>query len=289
MSFLEKWLEAVDKKNSVICAGLDPAVFEMGRKDEGLPRDAYKLVWSLNYLEAVAPIAAATKPNFHYWKSESDIANLDKIFKQATQLSMVDIEDSKLADIGSTNDAGFFYAAKRADAVTLAPYAGNMGEAAKQAKARHLGLITMCLMTNPEYAIEKNMLVPVSDPDTYDKQDLQQIGDQLYVKRFIQLAHDANKFGLDGIVVGAPSADNHIKEEEIAKVRVYAGDKMLVLMPGIGKQKGFAQIHFKYFHKDMVIANIARQLMFPNGMNSTPEDQLAAAKKYQQDFNELRA
>ena len=28
-TFREKWLEVVERKNSVLCAGLDPAEFEM--------------------------------------------------------------------------------------------------------------------------------------------------------------------------------------------------------------------------------------------------------------------
>ncbi|MFH0977681.1 MAG: orotidine 5'-phosphate decarboxylase / HUMPS family protein [Candidatus Woesearchaeota archaeon] len=288
MSFLEKWLNSVRSKDSVLCAGIDPADFEIGRKDESLPADVLKSDWAKMYIEAVAPFAAAVKPNFHYWKGKPDAETLDAIFHLAGALGLPHIEDSKFADIGSTNDAGMFYASKRSDAVTIAPYAGNMDEIAKQAKARNLGVFTMCLMTNPQYAREKNMLVPVSDEETYHRPDLSLVEGKLFVKRYIQLAHDASKFGLTGVVVGAPSADNHISEQEIEKVALYIGHDMLVLMPGIGKQKGFAQLHFKYFGKDRVIANVGRQLMFPNGAQSSPHEQYEAAKRFASEFNEMR-
>ncbi len=41
-SFREKWLEAVKEKNSVLCAGLDPAEFGMGRGEKGLPKNVIK-------------------------------------------------------------------------------------------------------------------------------------------------------------------------------------------------------------------------------------------------------
>jgi hypothetical protein len=47
MTFREKWLEVVEKKNTVLCAGLDPAIFEMERAEKGLPDFRSKLSWSM--------------------------------------------------------------------------------------------------------------------------------------------------------------------------------------------------------------------------------------------------
>jgi len=79
MKFLEKWLEAVNKKNSVLCAGLDPAEFEMERGEKGLPEGIDKKEWSLRYIEAVAPYCAAIKPNIQYWKGGGDLKDLQDI------------------------------------------------------------------------------------------------------------------------------------------------------------------------------------------------------------------
>jgi orotidine-5'-phosphate decarboxylase len=306
MSFKEKWLAAVEKKNSVLCAGLDPAEFNMERGDEGLPKsEPSKRHWAVRYIEAVAPYCAAIKPNIQYWKGrgymqdEEDMCTLGEICGLSHALGMVVIEDSKLADIGSTNDAGMYYAAKKGmNAITYSPFAGNIKEAVEQAHKRNLGLISMCLMSNPEYEKEKNKLVSIEGESGYDSKDIitmndvpyaqQSINDVQYVKQYIQLAHDSAKYGLDGIVIGAPSKKNHIKEEEIQKARRYAGDNMLALLPGAGAQGGEASSIWKYFGKDNVIVNVGRALMFPNGQNSSSEDHITAAKQYQDMLNGLR-
>ncbi len=163
--FQSTWLEAVEIKNSVLCAGLDPAEFSMGRGKKGLPKGVNKRKWALNYVEAVAPFVSAIKPNSQYWKASGDIESLHDIYKLAHKLGLLVIDDSKLADIGSTNGAGMFYGAQRADAITYSPFAGNIGEVAKQARDLGVGLISMCLMSNPEYKREKNKLVDVSNSD----------------------------------------------------------------------------------------------------------------------------
>jgi len=291
-TFTEKWLQAVIEKESVLCAGLDPADFIMFRGDEGLPENKSKYDWSLEYIDAIAPFCAAIKPNIQYWKGKKDLEILSEICSIAKKTyGLLVIDDSKLADIGSTNDAGMFYAKQRADAVTLAPFAGNMEEAAKQAKARDFGLIGMCLMSNPEYETEKNKLIHIPNPDfqeDYAINDLIYYGQEGFIPQYIKLAHDANEFGLDGIVIGAPSKKNHIKEEELKIARAYAGSNMLVLLPGVGAQGGEADAIWKYFDKNNVIVNVGRGLMFPKGSNSTPKDQKAAAIQYRDMLNNLR-
>jgi orotidine-5'-phosphate decarboxylase len=289
MSFREKWLEAVEKKNSVLCAGIDPAEFDMGRGNKGLPEDVNKKQWALRFIEAVAPYCAAVKPNLQYWKEEGDMGALFHMVSLAHSLDMVVIDDSKLADIGSTNDAGLFYSAlKGFDAVTFSPFAGNIGEAARQGRDRGIGVIAMCLMSNAQYAAEKNALVPVNHA-TYNQEDIVRVNGTAYAKRYITLAHDAQAYMLEGIVIGAPSPDNHIKDEELKKASVYAGPDMLVLLPGLGAQGGEAEKIWQHFSPKNVIVNVGRSLMLPNGSNSTPEEQAETAKNYQDMLNRLRA
>src|SRR3989338_1042627 len=129
-SFREKWLAAVEQKNSVLCAGLDPAEYDLGREEEGLPDLVDKREWSFRYLEDVAPYAAALKINVNYWKDRDDMRTAEE-----------------LAD----NEAAIFYAKKKGfDAITIATFAGNLEAAAEQARRWDIGLISMCLMSNPE-------------------------------------------------------------------------------------------------------------------------------------------
>jgi len=295
MTFKEKWLEAVERKNSVLCAGLDPADFEMGRGDEGIPEGTNKLTWAEKYMKAVSPFCAAVKPNVQYWKGFNDSQALEYIAACAHDLGMAVIRDDKLADIGETNDAGMFYVAKSgADAVTFSPFAGNMKEAAEQGRKNNLGVIAMCLMSNPDYAKEKNKLVDVRDWAAYfDADDIIEVPgtdcDGIpHVRQYVHLAWQAREYGIDSIVIGAPSKKNHIKEEEIERARRYAGDEMLVLLPGVGAQGGEANAIWKYFAPENVIVNVGRAMMFPNGSKSTPNDQAAAAKHYMEMLNSLR-
>ncbi len=287
MTFRERWLTAVDKNNSVLCAGLDPAEFNMGRGEKGLAEGVYLVDWALDYVEAVAPYCAALKPNTQYWKW--DYAVLEEIAKNAQDMGLVVIEDAKYADIGSTNDAGLFQSEGiGVDAVTYSPFAGNMEEAVTQAHARDLGLISMCLMSNPEYEDEKNSLKPVVDADYNLPDVILTRGGTRYVKQYMKLAHDAEKYGVDALVIGAPSTKNHLTDDEISNARRYGGDKMLVLMPGVGAQGGEAEKIWAHFAPENVIVNVGRGLMFPNGSNTTNDEHAATAKHYQEMLNELR-
>jgi len=293
-TFKEKWLDVVDKKNSVLCAGLDPAEFSMGRGEKGLLEGVNKRDWALKYVESVAPYAAVLKPNFQYWKGRGNVKDLMEITLLAHSLDLVVIDDSKLADIGSTNDAGMFYAAERADAVTFSPFAGNIKEATQQARNRDLGLISMVLMSNPEFEREKNKLVEVTQEelDSYPR-SLIRVGrfgsdESPYVSQYVQLAHDAHKYGVDGMVIGAPSSKNHIEESEISNVRVCVDKNILVLLPGVGAQGGEAEVIWKSFDKNAVIINVGRSLMLPSGSDSTHEEQSARAKDYKNMLNSLR-
>ena len=297
MSFREEWLKAVKDKRSVLCAGIDPPEFEMGRDDKGLPKDVFKRDWAVKYLQAVAPSCAAIKPNAQYWKSQGfDNDTLIELGNLAHELGLVVIDDSKLADIGASNDAGIYGARKReANAVTVAPFAGNLEEIANQGRNRGVGIISMCLMSNPEYEREKNMLVPTDDLEGYHPKDIIDVDGSNYVRRYIQLAHDARAFGVDGVVIGAPKeiADEkgkrfHPTLDEIENVRKYVGEKMLVLLPGVGAQGGEADTIWEYFGSNNVMVNVGRSLMFPEGSNSTPKDQAEKAKEYRDMLNQLR-
>lgn len=292
MDFKENWSIAVVTKNSILCAGLDPAEYAMGRSDkgEGLPPGENKKAWALKYIEAVAPFCAAVKPNMRYWARDNDLVSIREIVEFAQDKGLVVIQDSKEADIGPTNDSGIFYAAIRgADAVTIAPYAGNMDEAAEQGKDRGIGLITMCLMSNPGYAKIKNSWFDVSDSvGDYDSGHVKEIDGIPHVRKYMQLANDARKFGIEGVVIGAPSSKNHLKEEEIENACRYFGKDGLVLVPGIGAQGGEISSLSKYFKVRNLIANVGRALMFPNGAYSTPEQQAEAAKTYKDMLNNLK-
>ena len=282
MSFKDAWLEAVKKKGSVLCAGFDPVDFAM-REKETLPEDADRYRWAMSYLAAVAPHVAAVKYNTNFWQQENDESIVRDVVFQAHKKDLVVIEDSKLRDVGSSNAAGLFYAAQRgADAVTFSPFAGNMQDMSNSAKEKNIGVISMCLMSNPEFANKKDMLVRVNPVD-YDNDDIVVVDSNPYVHNYKRLAHDARLYKMDGIVIGAPGGKSHITEFEIDRARYYAGDDMLILLPGVGAQGGEAAYIWNYFDPDNVIVNVSRALMFPKG-----GDHATAAEHYKNMLNKLR-
>ncbi|MBI4089537.1 MAG: orotidine 5'-phosphate decarboxylase [Candidatus Levybacteria bacterium] len=285
----ESWFASVDKRNSILCAGIDPPEYIMGRseKGSGLPAGINKRDWVLRYLGAVEPYIAAFKPNVRYVEDNALLCELGMF---AQDKGLVFIQDSKEADIGKTNDAGIFRAALRgAHAVTLAPFAGNMKEAIEQGIDRNIGLITMGLMSSPDYAKIKNMWVDVSDDVAcYETKDIKQIDGVPHTRFYIKQTRDANRFGLAGIVLGAPSTANHITPEEIGRVKFYSGDLSLKLVPGIGTQGGEVTSLATSFNPTELIANVGRALMFPTGTYSETDDWVGAAQTYRNMLNELR-
>src|SRR3989344_1808519 len=213
MSFAQKWQETIARKNSIICAGLDPAEYGQ-RAGASLPLGANKLEWCLDFVEIVAPYSAAVKPNRNYIKDFSR-AETQTLVNRIHELGMLAIDDSKLADIGDTNDSGLYHSQMEGfDAVTYAPFPGNTQEAVKQAHGRGLGLIALVLMSNKEFEIIKNSTIRG-------------------LKGYEYFAMQVAEYDADGMVIGAPSEKNHIKDLEVRRARDITGGKSLVLMPGV--------------------------------------------------------
>lgn len=245
--FYSKWKRAVAEKNSLLCVGVDPT------------GTSNKVEWCLGIIRAVAPYAAAVKINRNYVKDLSR-NDLKKLTDEIHSYKMLAIDDSKLVDIGSTNDAGFQHArAEGFDAVTYSPFAGNVAEAVGQAHTHGLGIIVLVLMSNPEYVMMKNAEINGK-------------------KAYIHFVEEARKYSADGIVVGAPSDKNHITLKEIKNVQKVVD--FCVLVPGIGAQGGDAKSLIEMFG-DNTIVNVGRAIMFADDVGRE-------ARKYNEMINAMR-
>lgn len=252
MSFQERWLSCVSQKKSLLCVGLDPA--EAGQRSNAeLAAGQSKLQWSLDIINQVAPYACAIKPNRNYYKdfSRSDMQTLTAAIHAHNMLA---IDDSKIADIGATVDAGLFHAKQEGfDAVTFAAFAGNTREAAESAAKHQIALITLVLMSNPEFASTKN--AEFNGEAGYEF-----------------LAHESSQHAaVAGVVIGAPSSQNHITPQEVVQVKSIIGDR-LVLMPGIGAQGGEMDFMLKTFGRRLIV-NVGRAIF-------QAKDPAAVAKEY---------
>jgi hypothetical protein len=161
-----------------------------------------------------------------------------------------------------------------------------MSSSIADANKRDLGIFTMCLMSNPEYKTQKHMLVPV-DATWYDPHDIHIFGEQAYVYRYIALAKESCDAGALGVVIGASWEHNHIQLEEIKRVYQYLWKDQLILCPWTGAQWGSPETLINQFG-DRVIVCMSRDLMFPEGSSSTPDDQEKAASIWKENIQHMR-
>lgn len=201
----------------------------------------------------VAPYASAIKPNRNYYKdfSRQDMRTLvDAIHAH----DMIAIDDSKIADIGTTVASGLYHASVEGfDAVTFAPFAGNTHAAAESAQEHHIALIPLVLMSNAEFVTTK--LARFDDQPGY----------LFFAKAASQ--HPNNQ----AVVIGAPSVNNHITQSEVLAVKALIGDR-LVLMPGVGAQGGEVDFMLNTFGKNLIV-NVGRAIF-------QAKDPTSAAKHY---------
>lgn len=268
--FIDLWHETREKNNSNIIAGLDPAPFALGRGDSGLPEDVDLRQWSLSFVEAVAPHVAGIKFNQAFYQGSGQRTLLRELVDLSKSHGLLTISDNKVADIGSTNDAWFYHTKELGfDFVTCAPYAGNIAGSIESAHKHELGIIIMGLMSNPEF---KNEMY-YQHPET---------GEALWSSR-VKTGLEA---GVEGMVVGGTYTKDN--EAFMELVTMTADSGCLYLVPGIGFQGGTVDdfLASGIDAKQCMICS-SRGVMFPNGSNSTAEEQADAAMELQMSFNKI--
>jgi orotidine 5'-phosphate decarboxylase subfamily 2 len=264
--FLKKYQKARDEKDSILCAGFDPAIPNQREKNvlsesyfEGRTIEEGILAFFDDFLESVQDSCCAIKPNNQYI-FHIGLKTYKEINKKIHDKGLISILDQKIGDIGSSNDSGFYWMKEMGfDAVTYSPFAGNIEESLTSAHNVGLGLITLTLMSNKD-AI-------------YFMKDSIVDGQKGY--EFI-----AKKMGMhngDGIVVGATG---HVTASDIQEIRKIAGEDCVMLVPGIGKQQGDLRKVIENGGKN-VLLNVGRAILYSENMKE-------AVKKYNNQFNEVR-
>lgn len=143
-----------------LCVGIDPHPGLLA--DWGLADNVQGLrTFSQTVLEAVAPLAAAIKPQVALYErhGSAGMAVLEELLAAAAQAAVLTIADAKRGDIGSTM-AGYADAwlrdgsALAADSVTLSPYLGfeSLRPALDLAATTGRGVFVLALTSNPEGA-----------------------------------------------------------------------------------------------------------------------------------------
>ena len=211
MQFYSKLKQSVEKKNSLLCVGLDP-VWE---KIPAFLRQEKNPVLSfcLQIIAATEKRVAAYKPNFAFFEALGP-RGMEILLQviEAIPPDIVVIGDAKRGDIGNSNQmyAKAVFEVYGCDAVTANPYQGH-DALAPFLDYEEKGTFVLCLTSNPgahDFQIPKQLYLRVAES----------------VKRW-------NTRKNCGLVVGSTHVDF------IRTVRQTSGP-MPFLLPGIGAQGG---------------------------------------------------
>ncbi len=266
--FIERYLRLSAEKGSILCVGLDPALPRQ-RSQNTIPKkylekadeNEARLEFCLDIIDQTKDFCCAYKPNQQYvWGfTKNQHKTLTTAIHDAHAISILDY---KLNDIGATTESALFHTHEcDYDATTFNPLLGNIQTTVNLAHKYEpqIGIITLTLTSNPE-AIK------------YQKQAII-AGKPVYVA----IAEDVKKYGADGCVIGATG---HVTEDDIKTIRAKAGEAKLLLIPGIGAQKGDAEKVINTAGKNILI-NVGRAIIY----SKSPAEKV---ERYNTLFNELR-
>jgi len=259
--FYEQYLKATKEKGSFININLDPALPKQ-RKDNVVPdryvskEDAETLLnFSLDIIEQVSDYCCSIKPNTQYYLGHTDI--LKKIAKKIHTEGMLAILDHKLSDIGSSNGSALYWIKEMGfDAFTFSPFAGNTQKTVEKAHENNLGVIVLTLMSNPE---AENMMTNTT------------VNDQPY---YLHTAKTVKESNADGCVVGLTC---FVEDEYIKNIQKVVGDKVVLLLQGIGPQGGQAS-KIRYARNPLV--SLGRAVIYSDNPRETTKRYHDIFKKF---------
>jgi len=206
---------SIERQNSLLCVGIDPQI-------ENVPGGPSCMVdFCKKYIDETAEFAATFKIQFAYfWEYEWWEKHLIEVIQYIkTHYPHIPvILDGKRGDIDRTSQryALEFFSKYGADAGTFSPY---MGE----------DVVLPIIERFPDKWIF--LLGRTSNKHAGDLQDLElKDGRRVYEEVVRMMSHDWNTNGQIGIVAWATYP------EELANIRKIVGDKVYLLVPGIGTQ-----------------------------------------------------
>jgi orotidine-5'-phosphate decarboxylase len=270
MNFIQAIETAWEKKNTLLCVGLDPDLDKIPASFRSLNNPFFHFNKAI--IDATADIVCAFKPQIAYYSAIGAERDLELTIKyiHENHTGIPVILDAKRGDIGSTAEK---YAAEAfdrywADAVTVNPYMGS--DTLEPFLARKdKGVIILCRTSNP---------------GAIDIQDIIANNKKLYQVVAEKAASSWNYNGNVLLVVGATFP------KELGEIRAIAGN-MPFLVPGIGAQGGdvkFAVLNGKTSKGAGMIINSSRSIIFANRKDDFAEAARKAAIALRNEINLYR-
>ncbi len=244
MNFNIKLKKIVGKNNSLLCVGLDIDKEKMPKFLFKLSRDPY-FDFNKSIIDCTKDLVCAYKLNMAFYEffGKNGYELLEKTINYIPK-EIVIILDGKRNDIGNTAKkyASSLFETLKADAVTVNPYLGIDG-----------------VKPFLEYKDKCSfILCRTSNSSAGDFQNFKSKNITLY-EQVAQKIKEWNKYGNCGAVVGATYPD------ELKKIRTILGEKVPILIPGIGKQGGDIEKTVKFGTNksgEMAIINSSRGIIF---------------------------
>ena len=244
MSFLARLLAAQQRRNSLLCVGLDP---EPSRFPEAWRGDPARIFdFCARIVDATKDLVCAYKPQIAYFAAHRAEDQLERLMAYLRRVApdVPVILDAKRGDIGSTADqyAREAFVRYQADAVTLSPFMGYDSIEPYLAYDGR-GLILLCRTSN-------------AGGNDLQAQTLAS-GDRLYEHIAKLAAGPWNRSGRIGLVVGATFP------AELARVRQLA-PTLPLLIPGVGAQGGDAAavVAAAWRADGPVVVNASRSVLY---------------------------
>jgi orotidine-5'-phosphate decarboxylase len=286
MSFVERLIELIKEKQSVVCMGLDPRMDMEGEIPQYLitqldtPNEII-LEFNKILIDETHDLIPVVKPQIAFYEKYEAFNALKETIKYAHKKGLLVILDSKRNDIGSTCEAYAYSMFKNyhADACTINAYLGIDG-IRPFLEFKERGVFVLVKTSNPSSNDFQNLFSVKLDNVSEEHTEIKT--KQVILKRnYIQMSELINEWSKDlhqfyeftnlGAVVGATYSNELKKIRELLK-------NSFILIPGYGAQGARAN-DVKYGFKDNAlggIVNSSRNIIYAYKKNN---------KFSQKDFN----
>ena len=272
MHFIERLIQSIKDKKSVVCMGLDPRMDKQGEIPKYLIdelKDPSKIIleFNKNLIDHTSDLIPVVKPQIAFYEKYEALATLKETIKYAHKKDLLVILDSKRNDIGSTSEAYAYSTFKvyNADACTINAYLGFDG-IKPYLSYKEKGLFILVKTSNPSSKDFQDLFSAriLNVPDS----DVEVIVDHITLERnYIHMAKLVSKWGQNleqisnfhnlGVVVGATYP------QELKAIRKIVKNAY-VLIPGFGAQGAQAKEIKHGFNDDGLggIVNSSRGIIY---------------------------
>ncbi|KKL83770.1 hypothetical protein LCGC14_1971420 [marine sediment metagenome] len=244
MFFIEKLIQLIKEKKSVVCMGLDPRLEQEGQIPEFLKKefkhpDKIILEFNKQLIEETHDLIPIIKPQIAFYEKYEALNALKETIKFAHKNDLLVILDAKHNDIGSTSEAYAYSVFKNfnADACTLNAYLGIDG-VKPFLEYKEKGLFILVKTSNPSSSDFQNLFS--AKLSNVPEEEIEYHSQNIILKRnYIAMAELVRDWALHlprfsnfsnlGAVVGATYP------KELKAVRNIVRNSFL-LIPGYGVQ-----------------------------------------------------